>query len=1123
MSKSNLVKKSDTTLQDHTLLAREKRRLGPDINPPGTSMRQKPSSRAINQCTGDHPGWAFISSACHLTRTGTKYRAYKTLCSRQYKVRGPMGEVVRSRIKVLSGHCLPEEICVDGYGPSGKAFCVRQDLLIGMAQNGLTVLSQSKATQESHPAQKIGTSYQDMDPAPSRADRKKHALMGKSNRLYKRGYGTIIDQCPGKPDWHVALAGCHAASHRKYWVVCSEPVPIWQIPREISLEGTCGQGEICINTVLHDSTKPTPGLENHYYSVARCVKLADWALYPAARGMHVHMRRSRPANRLANHQKALNRRTASSTASERLIKICAGELWNWPVVLSACNSDHPRKYYTVCAEPIPIWHIPKQVRTEGQCDQEEICVDGHRVGGPIKGLEHFEFFFAKCVQISDRQGSASPSIDRSSDARTPPLHFLSSPNPRPPTASSTSKPKSLDDDQTDGTAKNPQHGITKRNAKWHTIYSCPGDYSTEHWLFWRATCDPNSPRDYTIQCMQRINGAAGALIYGQMVFTKGQCSEDEICFQGHSRYSTKCVSHEAFASIAKDAIEGHNGAGKSLIARHIPLEEHGNLSGWVNLTSQKNWHQVKRCFGDHAHWPVGLSAYDVGKGLRAYYFRCTEPDTNKGQARGSSQGASHCENNELCVGDEAKGIADLDKKCPQKTKATETQTVGTANAAQTQPAQSQSYKPASQPTSSPENEPPASLSHPKQRIRTPRRLLGERDLSRLINECPGPHHIGWEAMTSDCIKGRNRDYRIWCKSPDLLLYISVHGRCSEDEVCLSDYSEPPSTVEVKDFKHAWYRQHGMARCVEHESFTRLAAVATTRTKAQSGHGKRSLEGPIGGRILNQCPEDSRMTVWTSVCHPNEPRKYFITCRNPQLANFIHRISQCSEDEICVSGYRGEVRPFPIRSSEYQYYGLAKCVKQERLVAAVLASKRNEGFTTSNPKRLLSRQLNWRPINQCPHGPHIPIIYSVCDPNHPRRYLVTCIAYGHHVRIEQRGGEYEKDEVCVSGYTDPIPINPVEAFLQGHDGRYGIANCVKHESFARIAQLANKSRKMGIKKTGGMKKTEHMKRMELMNKLEGTQTTEAGKKKTQVTKQGRNLEKRTYWHPISICPGSPNVC
>ncbi|MCJ1250404.1 hypothetical protein MMC30_007632 [Trapelia coarctata] len=758
----------------------------------------------------------------------------------------------------------------------------------------------------------------------------------------------------------------------------------------------------------------------------------------------------------------------------------------------------PKKYYTVCAEPFPIWDIPEQVRTKGQCEDEEICVDGHFIGASIKGLENFVSFFAKCVPNLEGRASAMPSSDRTANPRTPSPPVPNEPNPRPPTVSSTSKQSLLDPKQPllrpDSAALNTQHEFTKRNTKWRTIDACPGDYPASDWLFWKATCDLNSPRDYTIQCKQRIRGLEGVHICGQTVFLKGQCAMDEICFQKGNYPYAKCVSHDAFASIVAGATEDHKGIGKHLNTRQEFVAKRGNLAERGNVTQQKNWRLINRCFGEHAHWPVDYSACDPAKGPRAYYFRCIEPNATKGQTPAKLLGTGRCEENELCLENEEKGVADcvkhesfvriaqLFKKDPQKTRATETKTLATATAtAKAAPSQLL-----------------ASRSQPTQNTTNLHRRLEKRILSRLINECPGPHYKGWEVLTSDCSGDRQRDYRIWCRSPNMVHVEPIEGRCLEEEVCVPGYSGPPPSAVTLGFAYAWDGHHGIARCVKHESFVRLARIATNRWKAHRGNQRRSLRGLADGRLLNQCPKDSRMAVWTSVCHPNESRKYFITCRNPHLANFVHRTGQCAENEICVSSHKGEVRLFPIRPSEYWQYGIAKCVKQESFVAAVLASRKNKEATTSQDKTLLSRQTNWRLINECPGKPHLPISNSACDPSHPRRWWVTC---EHHeisdiygpgaIGVDQIEGECEKDEVCVSGYTAPPPANPAHAFMFGLHGEYGIARCVKHESFARIAELANKFKKMEIKKVS-------------------------------ETKQRRGLEERTNWRRLNECPGAAHL-
>lgn len=1127
ISNSNLVKKSDTAPQTLASLAENQRGRGQYNDSPSALKKETPKSHIISECTGAHASWAFLSSACHPTRKSTNHRAYKVLCSRRYKLQRPMGDGERSSVNVLSGNCLPEEICVDGYGPSGKAYCVRQDHLIGMVQGRLSVSVESKAREKLQANQETGADFQNLSLGPSMADGKKHVSLHKRDYHYKREYGTTVAQCPGQPQWHLVSSGCHPAHHRKFWVICSEPIPIWHIPHEIVREGECTEREICINATLAGSTNPMPGLEHHYYPVAKCVNLVAWALTPKASDIHALIQRSGPIGRLAGQQKPLSKRTASNTASGCLINTCAGERWSWPVVLSGCNKWDPRKYYTVCAEPFPIRHIPEQVRTEGQCEEGETCADGHLIGSSIKGLERFEYFFAKCVPNSEGRGSASPSSDRSSDPRTPSPPFLNEPNPRPPTASSTSKDNVLDPKQPllrpDSAAWTPQHGLTRRNTKWRMINACPEGYPVADWFFWKATCDPNSPRDYTIQCQQRIRGLGGVHVYGQTVFLQGQCSMDEVCFQKGDRYYAKCVSHEAFASIVTSATEDSEDIGKPLNTRQVSLAKSGNLTERGHITQQKNWRLLNQCFGELAHWPVDYSACDSAKGLRSYYFRCIEPNATDGQAPSKLLGTGHCKENELCVEDEPKGVAhcvkfesfvrmgELYKKYHQKSKPTKTETMATApaKAAQSQPSRSQLP---SQGTPSPENQLLTSRIQPNPSTTSPHLPLEKRALSRLINECPGPHHAGWAALASDCIGNRGRDYRIWCRSPNMVQVDPTEGQCLEDELCVPDYSGPPPPAVAGAFGHAWHGQHGLARCVKHESFARLAEIATKRWKAHSGSQKRSLEGLIDGRrLLNQCPEDSRMTVWTLVCHPNEPRKYFITCRNPDLANFVHRTGQCSEDKICVFSSKGEVRSFPIHSSEYWHDGIVKCVKEEKFIAAVLASKRDEGATTSQHKKLLPRQTNWRPINECPGKPHLPITNSACDPNHPRRYWVTCEIhnisdiYGPDViGVEQVEGECEKDEVCISGYTAPPPANPAHAFRYDWHGQYGIAKCVKHEGFARIAELANKFRKMEIEKTTETKKTE---------------TT----KKTQAAKQRRGLEKRTNWRPINVCPGYPNVC
>lgn len=1273
VSNSALVEKSETA--SHNLISLTGH-LGLNKISPAIPGKRSPSSRAIDRCP---PPWVFLSSACHHTSESTRYRAYKAVCSRQYLVRGPMGKTERSSVNVLSGNCLPEEICVDGHGLSAKAYCVRQDHLIGLAQDSLNVITKSGPAEKLHGTQRIGTDSQNLAVGPSMPDRKNHAPTNKRNSLYKREGGTVIAQCPGQPRWHLVESGCDPANHRKYWAVCSEPVPIWHIPRQIIQEGECTEREICTRKALGGSANPIRGLEHYGYFEAECVKLVDWVMMgQTASGAHVLTKR--PNEILAGQQKPLDKR---GTANGRVIDICAGEHWDWPVVLSGCHESHPRKYYTICSEPIDLWDIPEQIRTKGQCGEGEICVSGHFLGASIKGLENFERFAAKCVRISEGQGAATASGDRTRDPRTPSPSSPREPNPRPPTASSTSKNKTQESKERflppDSAALKPRHDFAKRIIKWRPINRCPTKYPPADWLLWNVNCDPSSPRDYVMECKQRLRGVGPGHIYGRKVYLKGKCSENEICFQGRNPTSSKCVSHEAFADLVAGATEGNKDVGKPLNTRQVFLAKRNPQPVTGDLTGSKDRRPINHCSEARSHWSLVFSDCDSKKGLRDYFVMCMEPNGPKGRARETFLGSGRCEESEICVEDEAKGVANcvrhesfvrvaqsfgpdgkhaaryptqpqrslekrvggrlidhcvgdiahwavLSSACDEhnprtywivciapamarlimqtgECAAAEICVSGDANAPQNanidfhyqnhgmarcvqqeispkitqlatqgrkwrnQSMANHSYAAQSQRTPSWSDtassqlnlilqyEVQASQRQPDQRITTPHRPLDKRRVWRPINECPGPQHTGWTPLASDCTGDRERDYTIWCSSPNRFTTESIEGRCSEDEICVAGSSGPQHSGKAHAFLFPGHGRHGFANCVKHEGFNRLAHLAPKKTstkksatkklvtqgaKAYSGNQKRAFERLFDGRPINQCPEDPRFTVWTSTCHPNEPQTYFISCRDPHLTNFIHRTGRCSEDEICVSGYEGERRSFPIRPSEYWHYGIAKCVKRGRFIAAVEASKWNEGATTNERKKLLSRQSNRRPINECPGAPYRPIVNSACDPNHPRRYFVTCERpeiseiYGPEVRgVEQRVGECEKDEVCVSGYHGPPPANVPNAFMHDWHRQYGIAHCVKHESFSRIGELIEKYKKMDLKKTTETaktettKKTETAKTAETMNKRETVKKNELVNKtetatKTLTTKQRRSLEERTNWRPINRCPGHPHV-
>lgn len=1262
ISNSTLVKKSNTASHDLTSLTGH---LGLNNVSPATPEKGSPSSRAIDRCP---PPWAFLSSACHDTSEGPSYRAYKVVCSLQYKVRGPMGKKERSSINVLSGTCLPEENCVDRHGHSAMAYCLRQDHLIRLAQSGLDVIAKSSTAEELQGTQKTGTDVHNLAVGSSVAYRKDHAPINQRNSLYKRESGTIIAQCPGQPRWLLVASGCDTANHRKYWAVCSEAVPIWHIPHEIIREGACTEREICMSEAFDGPANRIRGLEHHYHTVAKCSKLVDWAMMgQTVNGAHVPTKRSNAV--LAGQQTLLEKR---GTANGRVIDICAGEQWDWPVVLSACHERDPKKYYTICSEPLDLWDLPEQIRTEGQCREGEICVNGRITGASVKWLENFERFAAKCIRISEGQGAAMASGDRTPNPRTPSPPFPREPNHRPPTASSTYKNKTQESKERylppDSAALKRRHDFAKRIIKWRPINRCPMKYPPADWLLWDVNCDPSSPRNYVMECKQRVKGVGPGHVYGQKIYLKGHCSEDEICVQGRYPTSSKCVSHEAFADLVTGATEGIKDVGKPLKTRQISLANRSRLPGSGDLTGNKNWRPINQCSEARSHWPVVSSNCDSEKGLRDYVFMCLELNAPKGHIPKKFLGSGRCEDSEICVQDEGKGeatcvsheslvrlaqlfrprgkfaagrpaqpqttlerragrrlidhcVGDIarwavrssacdeqdprtywivcispttarlriqtgecapseicvpgDENAPQNTKIeSQYRNHGMArcvqqeispdiaqlatqggkwrnqsladqfHAAQTQRTPIRSDTTSSQPNPSSQHEAQANQTQPDQSITTPHRPLDKHKVSRPINECPGFQHKGWTPLASNCTGDRERDYTIWCSSPNRFTIISIEGRCSEDEICISGSSGPQSSDNVHAFLFPGHNRRGFAKCMKHEGFIRLAQLATEKSatkklatnklgtkgaKAHSGKQKRALESLVDGWPINQCPEDPRFTVWTSTCHPHEPRTYFITCRIPHLANFIHRTGRCSEDEICISGYTGEVRSYPIRPSEYWHYGIAKCVKREKFIAAVEASKGNEGAATNERQRLHSRQNNRRPINECPGAPYRPIVNSVCDPNHPRRYFVTCEKpeiseiYGPEVRgVEQRVGECEKDEVCVSGYNGPPPANVPDAFMHDWHRQYGIAHCVKHESFSRIGELVEKYKKMDLKKSTETATTpETMKKTETIKENESVKKTETATK-TRTRKERRSLEERTNWRPIDRCPGHPHV-
>lgn len=1197
-SYSTLAKRFAAVSQDDVSLASNRYGLGPDKTPPADPRDKGPASRAIQQCTGTHADWAFVSSACHRTQKSTKYKAYKIMCSRRYKWQRQLGEDERNSVTVLSGICSPEEVCVDGRGFAGKAYCVRHELLIGMARDGLNAIAGSKPKEKLQASQNFDTDFQNLALRPVTADGKKQALI---NKRYKREMGTVIAQCPGQPQWHLVSSGCDPTNHRKFWVVCSEPVPIWHIPREVTHEGECTEREICVNSALGSSPNPIRGLEYHYYPVAKCVRLGDWAMSQRAYGVHVQIRRSRPVDRLSDQQEYLVKRGASSTPNGRFIKMCAGEHWDWPVVLSGCQGRDPRKYYTICAEPIPIWHIPEQVRSEGQCSEGEVCVDGRIIGGPIQGLESFEYFSAKCVQVSEGQGHAKPGENTTSGPRTPSPRPPQEHNPSPPTASSTPKHRSWDPKtpgtRRDGTALIPQHEIAKRKTKWRPINECPGNHNPRNWLLWTVSCDSKSPSRYTVVCKQRFLGIRGVHIYGQTISIRGGCKDNEICVQGRKPSTANCVSHEAFTKIAVDNTEDHQSTGKPLPMRHTSLAERGTLTG------HRNWRPINQCTGARSHWPVDYSACDPAQGLRFYYFRCIEPNVTNGRVVARIIGSGRCEENEICVNDESKGVAHcvghesfarmarilgsadrrVDMRSVQQPSFMQKRTgerplehciggsarwnvqssscnedsprsysivcsepgtarlvkqtgeclpaeicvSGDANAPQNpkiefpyrkhgiarciprpsfpdiaqratqgkedakQRGANYTQAPQNQPMSRQEYQTQANQSQSNQSLAMPHLSLEKRTTSCFINKCPQPYEK-WTAMTSGCV-GDPRAYTIWCRSPGMSEFEPISGRCAEDEICISGLSTPGRLL--RENEHPAVR---MARCQKKISIVRMPELAIKRYKAHGRTQKRAPEKPIDGRLVNQCPEHSSWTVWSSACDPNKPRRYLIRCRNPNLSNFVHLAGQCSKNEICVSGFKGEVRPFPTGPSEYWHYGLAKCVKQDSFVQAVLAGKREEGVTTEQPNKLLSRRNNWRPIDQCPGHPTWEVHTSVCDPKDPRHYWITCTRPYKHSRAFRSAHPAEgtclANEICVSAHSEPPPVSQAHQILFND---HGIAHCVKHEGFARIAKLYTKYNK----KTNATQ----------------SETATVNAPRTELRKWKRDLTERANWRAITACP------
>ena len=224
------------------------------------------------------------------------------------------------------------------------------------------------------------------------------------------------------------------------------------------------------------------------------------------------------------------------------------------------------------------------------------------------------------------------------------------------------------------------------------------------------------------------------------------------------------------------------------------------------------------------------------------------------------------------------------------------------------------------------------------------------------------------------------------------------------------------------------------------------------------------------------------------------------------------------NEICVSGH-----PAPMAASQHHVLihnrGIAHSAKHGGLAPISELDKRynekagiteTESVTTlvpavamaaaangrhlepENGKNGMTNRADWRVTNSCPGAPQLRVRTSACNPENPRQYFITC-EYSASQGLGVLGtlhmlSKCNDDEVCVSAYTAATPTSPDQDPLK----RYGIAHCVKHDRFDRIAQPAGK----------------YEQRME---------SIDTGSMNTKSQKTKWKLGKRNSWNHIDQCP------
>lgn len=348
-----------------------------------------------------------------------------------------------------------------------------------------------------------------------------------------------------------------------------------------------------------------------------------------------------------------------------------------------------------------------------------------------------------------------------------------------------------------------------------------------------------------------------------------------------------------------------------------------------------------------------------------------------------------------------------------------------------------------------------------------------------------------------------------------------------------------------------FYDRGVAHCVKLDGFARIAelhhkhnqkmmsATEETETERETPtataspseptprKGKRILAKRENWRPITACPGGSDFL--SSVCILGTTRGYYILCRG-HLVNrqyFGYHIGECREDEICVSA--GSVR-----YNLFQDYVKSHCVKHEGFarigkVFQKYHKQADVGRTDSTTqitrtqtrqgKRDQVRRLNWRPILECPGNPYLEVRMSACKSGNPHKYFVACQYPGSRgvpsAGFVYRLGQCSGNEVCVSGSTDTASLSPYHNMLKD----YGIAHCVKHDGFDRIAQLAReyklKAENRSMENEGTKSKGTEREGAEGQGKE--SRKSPSRRTEAQKRKRKRSLEKRSGWRPVNQCP------